>query len=439
MQQPRLAEDRDDGRLRGHELAEVRVVAGLVGPVPGRPEGRQLRLLPAHRPGGREEVDVLRVGARPAALDERHPELVEHAGDAQLVREREGDVLALGPVAERGVVEDDRLVGHAVHSRGCRERLDDRGRERGRADDRRGRRAGRPDRPGRPCASRRRARARRRPRSPTAASSRPSDIRSSIAAERIVPIGLATSWPAMSGAEPWIGSYSPNVPCAVRRSPSDADGSIPSEPGQHRRLVGQDVAEEVLGDDDVEVGRPPDEQHRARVDELVAERRRPGSRGATSSATVRHRRDVARTLALSTDVTCLRRVARELEREPDDPPRPRPPSTGSVSSAARVAGRARRLAPLAEVDAAGQLADDEHVDAGQQLRPERRGRDERRMDADGPQVRVQAEPAAKREERLLRPDRRRRIGPLRAADGAQQDRVGLAARGRRPRARIATP
>ena len=63
-----------------------------------------------------------------------------------------------------------------------------------------------------------------------AASSRPSDIRSSMAAERMVPVGLATSLPAMSGADPWMGSYSPNVPCAVRRSPSDADGSIPSEP-----------------------------------------------------------------------------------------------------------------------------------------------------------------------------------------------------------------
>ena len=27
-----------------------------------------------------------------------------------------------------------------------------------------------------------------------------------IAADRIVPIGFALSWPAMSGAEPWIGS-----------------------------------------------------------------------------------------------------------------------------------------------------------------------------------------------------------------------------------------
>lgn len=36
--------------------------------------------------------------------------------------------------------------------------------------------------------------------------SRPSEYRRSIAALRIVPIGFAMPLPAMSGAEPWIGS-----------------------------------------------------------------------------------------------------------------------------------------------------------------------------------------------------------------------------------------
>jgi hypothetical protein len=34
----------------------------------------------------------------------------------------------------------------------------------------------------------------------------PSEVRSSIAAERIVPVGFALPLPAMSGALPWIGS-----------------------------------------------------------------------------------------------------------------------------------------------------------------------------------------------------------------------------------------
>ena len=43
-------------------------------------------------------------------------------------------------------------------------------------------------------------------------------------------IGLALPWPAMSGAEPWTGSY-----MALRRpdasgAPSEAEGNMPSEP-----------------------------------------------------------------------------------------------------------------------------------------------------------------------------------------------------------------
>ena len=178
---------------------------------------------------------------------------------AQLVGERQRDVLALRAVAERRVVEDDRAIvrrGHAGTPRLERRSIDGRSPIAGRADDDqpvvRVRRVGEVGR----CASRRRAPSldrgldRLRPRP-----ARPSDERSIIAADRIVPIGFARSWPAMSGAEPWIGSYRPNVPCVVCRSPSEADGSMPEAPGEHGRLVRQDVAEQVLGDDHVEVGR----------------------------------------------------------------------------------------------------------------------------------------------------------------------------------------
>ena len=43
-----------------------------------------------------------------------------------------------------------------------------------------------------------------------------------IAAESIVAIGFATFCPAISGADPWLGSYSPFFP-----SPRLADASIP--------------------------------------------------------------------------------------------------------------------------------------------------------------------------------------------------------------------
>ena len=53
---------------------------------------------------------------------------------------------------------------------------------------------------------------------------------------------------------------------------------------------------------------------------------------------------------------------------------------------------------------------------------------ELRVDGDRAQVREQAEAAAEGEQRLLRADRRVRVVPLRAADGAEQHGVGAAAR-----------
>ena len=45
-----------------------------------------------------------------------------------------------------------------------------------------------------------------------------------MAADRIVPNGLAMPCPAMSGADPWIGSYK-EVPV-----PMEADGNNPRDP-----------------------------------------------------------------------------------------------------------------------------------------------------------------------------------------------------------------
>src|SRR5947208_9034270 len=72
----------------------------------------------------------------------------------------------------------------------------------------------------------------------------------------------------------------------------------------------------------------------------------------------------------------------------------------------------------------GQLADDHQVDAVEDLGPERRGRDELRPGANGPQVGVEAERLPESEERLLGANRRRRVVPLGTADGTEQDRVG---------------
>ena len=96
-----------------------------------------------------------------------------------------------------------------------------------------------------------------------------SEWRSISATEPNIASGFATPRPAMSGAEPCTGSYRPGPPCA------EAGGrEQPDRAGDHRRLVGEDVAEHVLGQQDVEVRRARDQLHGGVVDQHVLERRR---------------------------------------------------------------------------------------------------------------------------------------------------------------------
>src|SRR5450759_3570235 len=71
-----------------------------------RTEGGELRVLPLDRSGSREEVDVLRIRTRPAALDVSKAELVQSTGDLDLVRERDDQAFALRSIAQGCVVED---------------------------------------------------------------------------------------------------------------------------------------------------------------------------------------------------------------------------------------------------------------------------------------------------------------------------------------------
>ena len=77
----------------------------------GRAEGRELGV-PQVQLGRRpaEELGVLGVRARPAALDVADPEPVELPRDRQLVGDREVEPLLLGAVAQRGVVDVERAV-----------------------------------------------------------------------------------------------------------------------------------------------------------------------------------------------------------------------------------------------------------------------------------------------------------------------------------------
>ena len=108
---------------------------------------------------------------------------------------------------------------------------------------------------------------------------------------------------------------------------------------------------------------------------------------------------------MSTEVTRFRRDPRRVER----------PARDALDLVARVAHRVvrraavcRDAARLPVIQTPGQLADDEHVGAGEDLRLERTGRLEAGPDLRRPQVRIELELAADRQERRLRAAARNR-------------------------------
>ncbi len=78
-----------------------------------------------------------------------------------------------------------------------------------------------------------------------------------------------------------------------------------------------------------------------------------------------------------------------------------------------------------KVDAAGQLADEQQIDAFEQIGAQRRVLRQRRIGFDRAQVGEQLKVLADFEQSLLRANCRRRVIPLGTADRAQQNRVGL--------------
>ncbi len=92
--------------------------------------------------------------------------------------------------------------------------------------------------------------------------------------------------------------------------------------------------------------------------------------------------------------------------------------------AAQVA-RARRVALLrAEVDAAGELAHEQQIDARHDVALEGRGIGKRGVHGDGTQVGERPQLLAQPQQTALRAQRRIGRRPLRAANGAEQHRIG---------------
>ena len=94
---PRLADDGDDGRLGAQQRIEVAVVGSRHAGAPRGAEGGDAGVPETESAHRAEELLVARIRARPAALDVVDAEGVETLGDAQLVVEREADVLRLAP------------------------------------------------------------------------------------------------------------------------------------------------------------------------------------------------------------------------------------------------------------------------------------------------------------------------------------------------------
>ncbi|CAB4727427.1 unannotated protein [freshwater metagenome] len=114
---PCLGDDADRPSLGLNEIAQRRVVVHLAHRAAGGAKGNQ--------PGGgqpqidrrtREELDVFRVRARPAALDVRDAEKIQLFGNAQLVLHGCRHTLYLHAVAQGGVEDLDvfTLVAHRL-------------------------------------------------------------------------------------------------------------------------------------------------------------------------------------------------------------------------------------------------------------------------------------------------------------------------------------
>ena len=110
-----LRDQRHDRRARLAQRGDLGVI-GRPGAGPaGRAERDGLRVPEIQLAGGEpEELGVPGDRARPAALDEPDPELVQPGRDGQLVGDRQVQALLLGAVPQRGVVDVERVVGHRM-------------------------------------------------------------------------------------------------------------------------------------------------------------------------------------------------------------------------------------------------------------------------------------------------------------------------------------
>ena len=135
----------------------------------------------------------------------------------------------------------------------------------------------------------------------SASSAIPKEYRSIMAAERMQAVGLTMSLPAMSGAEPWMGSYRPRVP-----SPRLDEGIMPMEP------VIMEASSEMMSPNMFSVTMTSNwlgsfTTCMAQLSTNISLYSTSGYSACRRCMTARQRRLVSSTLALSTQQSFLRR------------------------------------------------------------------------------------------------------------------------------------
>ena len=147
--------------------------------------------------------------------------------------------------------------------------------------------------------------------------------------------------------------------------------------GEHRGLVGQDVAEHVLGDHDVELARRADELHRRVVDELVDELDVGVLGGVQAVYDLAPQPGRLEHVGLVDAVDLVAARAGGVERDARDAldlelaVHHRVVGAHAGSPAGCRALDVGLAGTIAEVQSAGELAHDEHVDALEELGLER--------------------------------------------------------------------